>query len=253
MFNYKILHSALIHRALHCPNVTVRRIPIFAIVRATILFLGLTITTLSQAFTISFSNSDFTVAPVFSSVILFSFSIEIDEPLQTGVYSNPNLQQVNYNAFGFLVPGTPSGFSSFNLIRNISGVDFYAQGSSLNFEISATADLTDGLQASELVDTGNIFTFNGREIDNGRYHPALVELNSDGTGRLQNSNNIHTLDPLIVADFGEEYITDLSFDPSSLTLSSDIAAVPLPAALPLFLSALLFVGITKRWAVRIAP
>ncbi len=133
--------------------------------------------------------------------------------------------------------------------RTISGADFYAQGSSLNFEIAASADLSNGLQVSELVGSDPIFVFNGREVDTGRYHPALFQLNSDGTGSIRNSNNMggNTPNPssgeLVNVDFGEEYITDLTFDPGQLTLA---AAVPVPAAIWLFGSGLLgLVGMAK--------
>jgi hypothetical protein len=82
--------------------------------------------------------------------------------------------------------------------------------------------LSDGVQVSELVGDGVVLTFNAREIDNGRFHPALFELSADGTGRIQNSDNIHTLDPLNEVDFGEEYITDLMFDPGNTTVITDV-------------------------------
>ena len=67
-----------------------------------------------------------------------------------------------------------------------------------------------------------VFEFNGREVGTGRYHPALVQLNADGTGRIQNSNNFGGINPgsgeLVDVDFGEEYITDLTFSPATLTL-----------------------------------
>ena len=107
----------------------------------------------------------------------------------------------------------------------MTGAEFYAQGSSLNFEIAPFAVLSDGIQVAELVGDGTVFTFNAREIDNGRFHPALFELNADGTGRIQNSDNIHTLVPLLQVNFGDEYITDLIFDPGNTTL---IAGVPDP-------------------------
>lgn len=199
----------------------------------------------ASAFTISFNNLDFGLTTQFSDVKTFSFEIIIDEPLQIGVYSNPTLTSVNYNVFGTLVPGTPSGFPAFDLRRSIGGSEFYTQGSSLNFEIAADADLSDGVQASDLAGAGKIFEFNGREIDNRRYHPALFELFSDGTGKLQNSNNIHTIDPEIIVDFGEEYITDLSFNPANLTLSTS-TVVPLPASLPLFFIAIAGLGAYSR-------
>jgi len=141
-------------------------------------------------------------------------------------------------------------FPAFNLVRAITGADFYAQGSSLSFEIAAGADLSNGLQMSELVGSGPVFVFNGREVDTGRYHPALFQLNSDGTGSIRNSNNMgeNTLNPstgeLVDVDFGDEYITNLTFDPNQLTIS---AAVPVPAALWLFGSGLLgLVGMARR-------
>ena len=69
---------------------------------------------------------------------------------------------------------------------------------------------------------------NAREVDTGRYHPPLLELNIDGTGRIQNSNNFGGINPVtgkfVDLDFGEEYIVDLSFDPESLTIGNSPAA-----------------------------
>ncbi|MBV1911854.1 MAG: hypothetical protein KUG78_21350, partial [Kangiellaceae bacterium] len=117
---------------------------------------------------------------------------------------------------------TPSGFPSFDLQREMSGEEFYQQGSSLLFEIANDADFSDGIQASELVDNGNIITINAREVGNGRFHPAIFELYIDGTGRIQNSNNIHTVDPLLEVNFGDEYITDLEFELANTTLMAVI-------------------------------
>lgn len=93
---------------------------------------------------------------------------------------------------------------------------------SLTFEVDAAADLSDGIQVSELVGAGTVFEFNGREVDTGRYHPAIVQLNADGTGIIQNSNNMGGINPgsgeVVDVDFGEEYITELTFNPSTLTL-----------------------------------
>lgn len=91
-----------------------------------------------------------------------------------------------------------------------------------------------------------MFRFNGREVDTGRYHPALVELNADGTGRIRNSNNLGAINPsslqTVNVDIGDEYITELQFDPTTLTLTGPIAAVPEPsfslALVPLGLLAL---------------
>ena len=75
--------------------------------------------------------------------------------------------------------------------------------------MQSTADLSDGLQLSELVDLGGglIFDFDGREVDTARFHPAQVELFSDNTGRIQNSNNtggFNTFANTVVdVDFGQ--------------------------------------------------
>lgn len=172
----------------------------------------------AQAFTLNFSNTDFVVAAEFSAVRVFDFVIEVDGELESGIYENPTIINIEYSVSGSLAAGTPSGFTAFQLSRNITGEEFYAQGSSLLFEIASGAELSDGLQVDELVGDGQVFIFNGREVDNGRFHPALFELNSDGTGLIQNSDNIPTQDPLLEVDFGAEYITNLSFDPGNLTL-----------------------------------
>ena len=191
------------------------------------IFLGvLLVAPSASAWTISFSSDDFTVSPTFSSVTNFSFLIDINAPLTPGSYINPAINNIEYEVQGMLVPGTPSGFPAFFLQRNITGSEFYNQGSSLRFEISNTADLSDGLQVSELTGTDPVFVFDGREIDNGRFHPALLQLNSNGTGSIRNSNNIISLDPLNQIDFGDEYISDLAFIPDELTLAE--AQVPEP-------------------------
>ena len=203
----------------------------------------------AQAAVITFSDVDFGKTPIFNNVQAFSFTIDISGPLTAGLsYNNPSLNSVEYSVSGSLLPdGSPSGFPRFNLERNISGADFYAQGSSLNFEIAASADLSNGLQVSELVGSDPVFFFDGREVGTGRYHPALFQLNSDGTGSIRNSNNSGGTNPssgeVVDVDFGEEYITDLTFDPGQLTLA---AAVPVPAAIWLFGSGLLgLVGMAK--------
>ena len=181
-------------------------------------------------FTFEFNNSQVVNDPVFNDTLMYDFTVVIDEAFAPGVFSNPTLSSVTYNVFGDLRRnGSPSGFPGFALERTIGGAEFYSQGSSFNFEIAADADLTDGLQISDLVGTGTVFEFNAREVDTGRYHPPLLEFNSDGTGRLQNSNNFGGINPsngqFVDVDFGEEYITDLSFNASTLT----IAAVPEPS------------------------
>ena len=181
-------------------------------------------------FTFEFDDGQVTNTPDFNVAQTYDFTIVIDEDLAPGVFSNPTLSSVSYSIFGDLtMDGSPSGFPAFMLERTIGGEEFYSQGSSLNFEIAADADLTDGLQIADLAGTGTVFQLNAREVDTGRYHPPLLEFNSDGTGRLQNSNNFGGINPsngqFVDVDFGEEYITDLSFNASTLT----IAAVPEPS------------------------
>lgn len=57
----------------------------------------------------------------------------------------------------------------------------------------------------------------------------MIELNSDGTGLFQNSNNMGGINPgnglEVDVDFGEEYISELSFDPAAFT----IGTVPEPS------------------------
>jgi hypothetical protein len=167
---------------------------------------------------LSLSDSDFELSNVYSDVDLFVIDIELEIPLEPGLYNNPQIINVDYRVFGNLVAGTPSGFSSFDLQRSLSGEEFYQQGSSLVFQIADSADFSDGIQGNELVDIGYLLTLNAREIDNRRFHPAILELYADGTGSIQNSNNIHTLDPLLEVNFGDEYITDLVFEPANLTM-----------------------------------
>lgn len=175
----------------------------------------------AAAFTITLQASDFGLNPTFSNVQTFMFEIEVAGPLQTGVYANPALVGVDYRVFGQLAM-TPSGFPAFDLVRDIGGAEFYTQGSSLSFEIAASADLSDGLQMSELVGGAGAFVLDGREVGTGRYHPALLELNADGTGLLRNSNNMGGVNPasmqVVDVQIGEEYVTGLTFDPATLTL-----------------------------------
>jgi len=174
------------------------------------------------AFTLAFAAADFGLTPIFSNVQTFGFSIEVAGPLAPGVYDDPVLVGVEYNVFGSLAM-TPSGFPSFNLQRTIGGAEFYSQGSSLSFEISASANLSDGLQVAELVGGAGVFVFNGREVGTGRYHPALFELNADGTGLIRNSNNMGGINPgsmqEVDVQIGDEYVTALSFEPGTLTLA----------------------------------
>jgi hypothetical protein len=182
---------------------------------------------IAQTMRLAFSSDDFVVTPVFNDVAQFTFDIEINAPLTPGVYSNPIISSVLYRVSGELM-NTPSGFPAFALERDITGDEFYAQGSSLGFEVRADAVLDDGVQFAELAGSGVVFTFNGKEFGNGRFHPALLELNADGTGMIQNSDNIITENPLQQVDFGEEYITDLAFDPGNLTLLAPVGTAPEP-------------------------
>ncbi len=190
--------------------------------------LGLSILSLplyAQTMLLVTSSIDYDVTNIASDVDDFDFSIEINAPLAAGVYSNPPIISVNYRVSGSLSPDTPSGFESFALEREITGEEFYAQGSSLQFEIAESAVLDDGVQIAELAGSDVVFRFDGREIDNGRFHPALFELRANGTGSIQNSNNTPTLDPLLEIEPGAEYINDLVFDPGNTTLITEGVAV----------------------------
>lgn len=184
----------------------------------------------AQTMTLTLSNDALIPTAVFNEVVEFSIEIDINEPIGTGLFDNPDINEVRYTVDGTLTTPTPSGFDAFFLQRDMTGEDFYAQGSSLSFEVQASADLSDGVQMDELVGAGLVFTFNAREVGNGRFHPALLELNADGTGRIQNSNNVITESPLETVDFGEEYITDINYDPGSTTLLT--AVVPTQPILP---------------------
>lgn len=186
----------------------------------------------AQTTTLSFSDADFQVTPVFNDVGTFSFDIEINTALAPGVYINPDIVSLSYAVSGVLTQSTPSGFASFALQRDMDGAEFYAQGSSLSFEVSQNAVLGDGVQIAELVGSAIVFTFNGRENGNGRFHPALVELNADGTGQIQNSDNIIVDIPLEQINFGDEYVTTLMFDAGNTTLLSETPVPPPPPAPP---------------------
>jgi hypothetical protein len=55
-------------------------------------------------------------------------------PLSLGLYIDPSIISVNYRVFGSLEAGTPSDFTSFDLVRDITGIEFYEQDMSLIFE-----------------------------------------------------------------------------------------------------------------------
>lgn len=206
----------------------------------------------AQAATIELSSSDFILTPVFNQISTFDISIDIQGPLAAGQsYTDPALNDVSYNIAGTL-SGTPSGFPAFNLVRTgLTGAVFYGQGSHLEFGISAAANLIDGLQISELTS----FVFNAREVDTGRYHPVFLSLAPDGTGLLQNSNNMGGINPstnmVVDVDFGEEYVVNLAASPTQ-TIAAPVSPVPLPAALPLFAGGLGVLGI-MGWRRRRKP
>jgi len=192
--------------------------------------------TVTAQFSLSFELSDFGVTENFGQVNTLNFDVAVQGPLVAGQsYDNPALNSVIYDVFGILEPGVPSTFPEFNLSRTIGGQEFFDQGSSLSFEVAGSADLSDGLQLSELVADANnrIFLFDGREVDTGRFHPPLIELFADGTGQIQNSNNFGGTNPVFGAtvdvDFGDEFIADLSFTPSTFTLAT-VSAVPEPSS-----------------------
>lgn len=189
------------------------------------------------------NSSDFAITDTFNEITFFNFDITLSGSIVAGgTYVNPAITGISYRVNGTLPNATPSGFPGFALVRSYSGTDFYDQSpeSGMSFSIKADADLTNGLQLDELVGTGtdNIFYFNAREFDQnpGRYHPPEFFLRADGTGRLWNANNKSVFpnpDPpsgsglLVDVDFGEEYIADLEFTPSAVTLAT---GVPEPAS-----------------------
>ena len=227
------------------------------------LLLTLNVAAMCQAqtvLTISSETDSFGITNTFNNISLFEFNIELTDDIVAGMsYTNPSINFIDYAIDGSLPQGSPSGFPAFALTRSYSGTDFYAQSteqgfeSGLDFTIDASADLSDGLQLSELVGTGSdtIFFFNAREFnqDPGRYHPPQLELFADGTGTLQNANNESTFPnssngQIVDVDFGEEYISTLSFDPAAIT----IANVPEPSSMAI-LSSLAMIGLARRQRV----
>ncbi|MEL6869559.1 MAG: hypothetical protein AAFO81_07140 [Pseudomonadota bacterium] len=188
---------------------------------------------LAQTSTFALSDADFTVSPIFSDIREFDITIEIDEPLRAGIFDDPFLVEVDYSVTGTLTQGTPSGFNAFALQRTLIAQEFYTQGGTMSFQVDLAANLDDGVQASELVPDANgiILTFNAREVDTGRFHPALLVLSADGTGSIRNSNNIIALNPLQEIMEGDEYITDLTFIPAEFTLF-DVSPEPTPEPPP---------------------
>lgn len=199
-------------------------------------------------FVLSFDDSGFGITSSYNDVSEFSFDITVaGELVAGGVYDDPALVSVSYVIRGVLTSPTPSGFTGFLLIRNIDGAEFYelSPDASLSFAVAASADLSDGLQLGELTGTAPVFRLNAREFDQqpGRYHPPILTLNADGSGRLANADNASSFpnppppagSGLIVdVAVGEEYDVALSFDPA-LTI---VAPVPVPPLLVPFAAAL---------------
>ncbi|MGR8949056.1 MAG: hypothetical protein ACU84Q_13495 [Gammaproteobacteria bacterium] len=205
---------------------------------------------------LSISSNDFSTSSVYNDVANFNFEITIAGTLSPGVaYVNPPLRNVSYTVVGVLASPTPSGFPGFNLVRNdIVGADFYnlSPESGLSFTILAGADLSDGLQLSELSGATDVLYFNAREFNQapGRYHPPILRLNSDGTGSIANADNasIFPNPPpptgsgmLVDVEVGEEYEVNLNGG-SSLALTGPVTRnvrVPLYATPLIFLCLLL--------------
>lgn len=236
---------------------------------------------MAEAATFTLSSDDVSIAsgnagtPT-GNVRDFDFVIEITDPLAAGsTVSDPTISTVDYEVSGPLDAGNPSGFPAFDLNRpepgkTLTGAEFYLNGASLDFRISAGADLSDGVQVDELtmlggfgypapVDaTGAVFILDAREVGTGRYHPPVVILRADGTGQILNSNNtgdnpqdaygVEQIEgTLIGLDYGKEYITDFTFDPSTLTiLSGPFTAIPLPAGWLLLATALGLGAVLRR-------
>lgn len=192
------------------------------------------------------SSSDYFRLPVFNNINSFLFEITIAGTIVPGgTYTNPPLVGVNYSVNGSLAPGsTPSGFTGFALVRTIGGAEFYnlSPESGLSFAVSPTADLSDGLQVSELVGTTDVLVLNAREFNQspGRYHPPILRLNADGSGSLANADNESTFpnpppptgSGLIVnVEVGDEYIVNLSGTPP-IDLTGPISA-PSAARVPI--------------------
>ncbi len=191
----------------------------------------------ANAFQIEISSGAFdSQTNVFSGVTSFDITIEVVGPLRTGVFLDPEIGDIEFLVRGSLDPATParmanSRFTGFAVddLATLRGQAFYDLGNSLRFEVAGDANLNDGLQVSELVGSALVFEFDGRELGTGRYHPPIVQLFSDGTGSIRNSNNTGGINPFtgveVNATIGDEYISDLTFNPQNFTV-----AVPEPSA-----------------------
>lgn len=169
------------------------------------------------------TDTDFVLTNTFSDVSDFSIEVLIDAPVTPGRYVDPPIELIAYRVQGTLAADTPSGFEAFELVRELSGEEFYAQGGTLTFEISESAVLDDAVQVAELAGDDVVLTFDAREVDTGRFHPPRLTLRADGTGRLQNSDNVPDGTPI---DAGSEYVTDLAFDPGNTTVIGILVDLP---------------------------
>jgi len=184
----------------------------------------------AAAFRIELASSQFSERTnVFSGVTSFTIAIDVVGGLRTGSFEDPELGDIEFLVRGSLDPSTPARmanplFTSFAVddLAALRGQEFYDLGNSLSFEIAQSADLSDGVQVSELVGMGLVFEFDGRELGTGRYHPPILQLFGDGTGSIRNSNNTGGINPFtgveVNAEIGDEYITELGFDPAGFTL-----------------------------------
>lgn len=226
----------------------------------------------TSSFTLRLATADFgrqNLTPEFSAVRDFAFEFDLTGAFANGQrIGNGNVDEVRYIVSGALSrnPLTPSGFSAFRLNRfpngegPISREDWLAQGSRIEFKIASDALLGDGLQLSELVPgkkNGAILTIDAREfkrLDVARYHPPQLLLYPDGTGLLRSSNNSSggtgTVNPgtgrTVDLDFGDEYITNIDFDPSAITIVAARPGTPVPEPGPALLIGLGLAALASR-------
>lgn len=169
-------------------------------------------------------HSDFELANEFNSLSFFGFEIIFEDDLEPGQHLNPPISYLEYHIVGALPMETPSGINVFHLTRIMDGEEFYGQGSSMQFEIADGADLCDGLRFSELVDG---FYMDAVEFGTGQYHSPVFELNTNGTGRIQNANNFGGINEesglFVDIEVGEEYRVELAFDPIGYSIVPQIA------------------------------